>query len=979
MRRFLIAAALGLAASAVYLFAFPSATIFYECVVLLHIAAGAVFLVFAIPFVARLLRGRSLWEKLAWAVFLIGGALGAVIIFTGARRAMWPTLYAHEIVSTLACAILLFVWAGHRGWLRGSALLTAARLAACLALTAAVAAGAWWVRTVPWQRAYAVHNPLIAPASMDQEGGGANTPFFPSSAETATGKTVPEDYFLDSATCKQCHADIYRQWDSSAHHFSSFNNQWYRQAIVYMQDVNGVQSSKWCAGCHDAALFFPGNFNTPIKNRIFTPAAQAGIGCMVCHSIRAVKSTMGNGDYVLEYPALFKLVDTKNPYLHKLIDFLIEEDPEPHRRTFLKPFMQNNPAEFCSVCHKVHLDVPVNNYRWVRGFDDYDNWQASGVSGFGARSFYYPPHPENCVDCHMPEVRSMDAGNFDGFVHSHRFIGANTALPFVNKDKIQLDDTEHFLQDQKVRVDVFAVSPETAANRIVQGPAAAPSMQLSTTFAVGEESEQEVPTGVTGETNVAPVTAPLDRVQGSVAPGETARVDVVVRTLGVGHFFPGGTVDAFDCWVELKATDDQGKVLFWSGMVEDHGRGPVDPSAHFYRSLQIDAHGNPINKRNAWADRATVYVHLIPPGAADTIHFRLHVPKDARGHIHLVARVNYRKFSWVNTQFAFAAEFLNAHAGDVAPAYDDRPMVFTASTKDVSGKIKAIPNLPIVVMAQSTAELTVLPAGAPLPAPQIVTDKSDWSRWNDYGIGLFLQGDLKAAEIAFTHATQADPSNPDGWVNIGRVRLQEGNLAGARQVLDTALKLSPQLARANYFYARVLRQQGDYAGSIPRLRLVLAQYPYDRVVHNDLGRVFFLERRYAAARDEFLKTMTIDPEDLEANYNLMLCYTGLNDSKDAAAYEKRYLRFKEDESAQTLTGPYREKHPDDNLERQPIHEHDSVPLAAANANNGPEPNLVTLPVAPPSAMKTSASSARPQAPPRQLASILSSVSSGGDR
>ena len=33
-------------------------------------------------------------------------------------------------------------------------------------------------------------------------------------------------------------------------------------------------------------------------------------------------------------------------------------------------------AEFCSTCHKVHLDGPVNDYRWLRGFNDYDNWQA---------------------------------------------------------------------------------------------------------------------------------------------------------------------------------------------------------------------------------------------------------------------------------------------------------------------------------------------------------------------------------------------------------------------------------------------------------------------------------------------------------------------------------------------------------------------------------------------------------------------------
>ena len=57
------------------------------------------------------------------------------------------------------------------------------------------------------------------------------------------------------------------------------------------------------------------------------------------------------------------------------------------------------------------------------------------------------------------------------------------------------------------------------------------------------------------------------------------------------------------------------------------------------------------------------------------------------------------------------------------------------------------------------------------------------------------------------------------------------------------------------------------------------------------------------------------------------------------------MRFKANEAAQTLTGPYRAKHPFDNLERQPIHEHESVPLAEANANNGVEANLVPLPSA----------------------------------
>ena len=108
---------------------------------------------------------------------------------------------------------------------------------------------------------------------------------------------------------------------------------------------------------------------------------------------------------------------------------------------------------------KVHLDVAVNRYRWIRGFNEYDNWQASGVSGQGARAFYYPKTPMNCDDCHMPQVPSNDAGNIKGLVHSHRFPGANTAVPIANQDLAQFEFANKFLQDKQLTVDIFAISP----------------------------------------------------------------------------------------------------------------------------------------------------------------------------------------------------------------------------------------------------------------------------------------------------------------------------------------------------------------------------------------------------------------------------------------------------------------------------------------------------------------------------------------
>ena len=103
--------------------------------------------------------------------------------------------------------------------------------------------------------------------------------------------------------------------------------------------------------------------------------------------------------------------------------------------------------------------MPVNGYRWFRGFNDYDNWQASGVSGQGARSFYYPAKPQTCADCHMPLVTSTDPAAKNGMVRSHRFPGANTALPFVNHDPVQLKAVQDFLRDGQISVDVFAHRP----------------------------------------------------------------------------------------------------------------------------------------------------------------------------------------------------------------------------------------------------------------------------------------------------------------------------------------------------------------------------------------------------------------------------------------------------------------------------------------------------------------------------------------
>jgi tetratricopeptide (TPR) repeat protein len=855
-----------------YLAAFAQANLFYMTNVLLHVFGGAL-VVAALAWMVR----RE--KPLVTAVLVLGLISGAVLAWLGNTHDKVWLLAGHIAVAIIGAGLL------------------SKRHATAVACLSMLPLGAFFYDRNFYEPGQRLKNPsLFVPTSMSEEGN-PKSPFWPSPANTSVNGTIPSNFFMDSKLCAECHKDIYDQWNSSMHHFASFNNQYYRRSIEYMQDMQGTtQPSKWCAGCHDHAVFFNGRWEKPIRDQVNTPEAQNGLGCMSCHSITHVNGSVGNGGFVIEYPPLHDLASSRNKFIRALDYFLTYADPEPHRRTFIKPFMREQSAEYCSTCHKVHLDQPVNNYRWLRGFNDYDNWQASGVSGQGARSFYYPAKTSNCNDCHMPLVPAQDPAARDGKVHSHRFAAANTAVAHVNGDTKQLEETRKFLQSGIVTVDLFAVTPvEEMKGQQPMLRRAGDAQSLNSTMAVGEESEMG---GQYFLREVSKIAAPLDTAKVQVEPGSTVRLDAVVRTRRVGHFFPGGTVDAYDLWLELTGKDSLGKTFFWSGKAEDSGRGPVDKGAHFYRSYMLDAEGNHINKRNAWQARSVLYVRLIPPGAADTVHYRVKIPKDAKPPFTFEAKVNYRKFAHGYNEFA----------------YEKRP--------DVSGPMKdRLPDIPTVVIASTRAQVG---AGATAWAP--VIDKKDRERWNDWGIGLLLQGDLKGAEFAFRRVTEAEPAYADGWLNVARALIQEGQTEVAKPFIARAMQLNANLGRIHFFKAMIEKADGDYDNAVASLRVVERQYPRDRVTLNQLGRLLFLKRDYAAAVSTLLRVLEIDSEDVQAHYNLMLAYRGLGDAKNAGREEALFRRFKADESSTAITAKPRLLSPEDNNERQPIHDHESIVL-----------------------------------------------------
>src|SRR6202521_3610743 len=214
-----------LGVSAIYLYAFPQANVFYAGVVLLHAIAGVVASGLLLLWLIRRWRQGEPLVRVGMVFLFLGAIPGLVLIYTGALRTHWTLLYVHIGVSFLGVGLIAAARWGDRGWMPRHAVL---RVAAARAVLAVLAPVARYLREARWNQHGRIENPTLPPVSMDGEGDGPTGPFFPSSAQVYGGEKIPSKFFMESDSCKRCHEDIYNQWNSSAHHFSSFDNQWYR-------------------------------------------------------------------------------------------------------------------------------------------------------------------------------------------------------------------------------------------------------------------------------------------------------------------------------------------------------------------------------------------------------------------------------------------------------------------------------------------------------------------------------------------------------------------------------------------------------------------------------------------------------------------------------------------------------------------------------------------------------------------------------
>ncbi len=710
--------------------------------------------------------------------------------------------------------------------------------------------------------------------------------FQPSLARTATGNFISDKTLMMDDYCKSCHADAHKAWEQSAHRLSSFNNPAYLVSVRETRQVSlkrdgSVQASRWCAGCHDPVPFFSGAFDDPNFDDIGHITAQAGITCTSCHAITNVNSTRGNADFTIEEPLHYPFAFSENSVLQWVNHQLVKAKPAFHKKTFLKPLHKT--AEFCSTCHKVSLPSELTGYKeFLRGQNHYDTWLLSGVSGHGAKSFYYPPVAQNdCNGCHMPLAESNDFGAkyFDESgvlkVHDHLFPAANTGLAWLKNQPDALAAHTEFLKDC-MRVDLFGIKEEGKIDGKLHAPL-----------------RPQVPT---------------------LEPGKTYLLESVIRTLTLGHPFTQGTADSNEVWVDVTVTSGD-RVIGRSGAIDEAGE--VDRWSHFINVFMLDEQGMRINRRNPQDIRVPLYNHQIPPGAGQVVHYALELPEELTDHVTVELKVQYRKFD---------QEYMSIIADRLGP--NDAPL-----RGAVPGQPYVNP-LPIVTMATDRITFPVKGVDKPL-VPQQDRDIPTWQRWNDYGIGLLLKGkaELKQAEEAFQEVERL--GRYDGPLNLARVYQIEGRLDEAVAALGRAAEHTdppPPPWTMSWLAGAINAQQGHLSEAIKNFEAVLAtkvpergfDFSRDYSIINELGQVQYQRatqfRGEADKKDRdawlrqaiatFERTLLFDSENAVAHYNLERAYRLLGDEQQADIHGGLHLKYKGDDSISGIViGKARKRYP----------------------------------------------------------------------
>ncbi len=232
----------------------------------------------------------------------------------------------------------------------------------------------------------------------------------------------------------------------------------------------------------------------------------------------------------------------------------------------------------------------------------------------------------------MPLVDSTDpSSDINGKVRSHHYPGANTFLPVLRGDQQQLLDTRVFLQSNKLRISIDKPNRKDA---------------LQTLHALDESLRN------------------FEEAPYYFYLGEKAVIHTVISNAGVGHDFPGGSIDINQAWVEFLVMDAEGRQVYNSGLIDNSNF--VDPDAHFYRSLPVDKNGDLVWKHDLFNMVGESFRRVIKAGESDIVSYSFVIPSWIKSPLTVTGTLKYRKLNERYARWALKEQYIEIPVVDLA-------------------------------------------------------------------------------------------------------------------------------------------------------------------------------------------------------------------------------------------------------------------------------------------------------------------------
>jgi Flp pilus assembly protein TadD len=450
---------------------------------------------------------------------------------------------------------------------------------------------------------------------------GKNNLATPGNAAVEGADFLQPGAFPSAKYCQHCHQEAYSQWRQSLHS-NSFRTPFYRTSVNILLRTKGIEFTRHCDSCHNPVGVLAGAMTKDSQvDRAFD---LDGLTCMTCHSIQRAQPTLGNGSYLMGVPSVMldeagKRIPGEVPYEQ------IMANPQRHAKAVMQDLYRT--PELCSACHKANLPNTLNDYKWIRAFNTFDEWQNSKFSKRNPLTFY-SADLRTCQGCHMLRAAPalQEYGAKKGTFASHRWLAGNTAVPFYYGFNEQLQKTTEFLNSgMYLNVDFFAIK-KTGSDEMF---------------------------------------APLGSVPFTLARNETVQTMLVIQNKNIGHSLIPEVRDLYEAWAEFVVQDADGKEIYRSGFLKPNGM--LDERAHSFTNRPVNTDGGFVDNHKVWTIHSVAYDNTIQAGRSVLIRYEFRVPPDAKGPLVMTARVNYRHLR---------QSYLNNVLGEDHPAY---PVVELAS------------------------------------------------------------------------------------------------------------------------------------------------------------------------------------------------------------------------------------------------------------------------------------------------------------